>query len=636
MGVHARIRCFCSSAVSVEDPQETRSSEWCALPCGHIWHTKCVERWAKDQQQQKKTSGYPCPNRCPEERVSKKDPMTGQRRLVPFVKLYFDDDVQSDGFDSSQVVDVGSDEVSSGGLRMGIGAYGKRFLPRPPKELRKGKERALGGRDGAGGLADAEEDIAEEEEEDEDDGSASRSEQELTRLRRELREAISAARQVAGLREQVERLKETNTRLELDVTERNERITTLEEEAKELDAEIEQLEEGQPDLKGKLSKAQEEVEVLGATNAELEDVVNGLEETIEAKVKERDEARNDLHEAKIKAGETIRRLEDRVRSAGTAGEERIKALEREAEALNRTILDLRCEKDRLELTNKEDIKRCRATAAEKIKKADKAVEEATQAKKLAEDNAKAETGRADRIASGNASWKDKYNKLKSKYTKLKSRRAHTAISDDDDGDDDFAPVFPPPHSPVMSLQRLPSHRSALDSSPESALPFKMNINSTNLSHASGSATQSTAIFSPDDVDPNVAGRRKRSAAEVIDLCSDEDEDALAVAAEEEDEEQDDLFADPFASGSGTWSGFGAGGRLASHSPQPKRQKQRGASSVPMPTLSGSTGVGGGPWGPKKVELSKQRSDRHLPDFGAGASTKELGPKAKIKMGVRRG
>lgn len=233
-----------------------------------------------------------------------------------------------------------------------------------------------------------------------------------------------------------------------------------------------------------------------------------------------------------------------------------------------------------------------------------------------------------------------YNKLKSKYTKLKSRRAHTAISDDDDdGEDDAFAAAAPPHSPAKPLQRLSSHRTVLDSSPESALPFKMNINSANLAHASGSGTQSTAIFSEGegDLDASVSGKRKRRVAEIIDLCSDaEDEDAPVAAAEDEDEEQeeqDDLFADPFASGSGTWSGFGAGARFASHSPQPKRQ--RGASTVPMPTLSGST-AGGGPWGPKKVELSKQRSDRHLPDFGAGASVKELGPKAKIKMGARRG
>lgn len=256
---------------------------------------------------------------------------------MPFIKLWFDDDVQSDGFNSSQVVDVGSDEVSSGGLRMGIGAYGQRFLPRPPKELRRGRDTALGGRERAGVQAPDEGDIAEEDEEE--DGSTSRSEQELTRLRRELREAISAARQVAGLRGQIERLKEKNSSLELDVTAGNERITTLEEEARELEDEIEQLAEGQPNLKAELEEAKEELEVLGATNIELDDIVNELKETIKERTKERDEATNDLHEAKLKAGETIRRLEDRVRSAGTAGEERIQALEGEVEALNRTILE---------------------------------------------------------------------------------------------------------------------------------------------------------------------------------------------------------------------------------------------------------------------------------------------------------
>lgn len=268
--------------------------------------------------------------------MTKKDAM-GIRQLVPFIKLYFDDDVQSDGFDSSQVVDVGSDEVGSGGLRMGIGAYGQRFLPRPPKE-RKGKEKAVEGREGGGVQADAEYDDAEDIEEEED-GSTSRSEQELTRLRRELREAISAARQVAGLREQIERLKDANIRLEVDVTERNETITMLEEEVRELGDENEQLEQGQPDLKARLSEMQDEVEVLGATNAELEEMLTELEATIEETRKERDEAKNDLHEAKLKAREAIKRLEDRVRSAGTAGEERIKALEGEVEGLNRTILE---------------------------------------------------------------------------------------------------------------------------------------------------------------------------------------------------------------------------------------------------------------------------------------------------------
>lgn len=126
-------------------------------------------------------------------------------------------------------------------------------------------------------------------------------------------------------------------------------------------------------------------------------------------------------------------------------------------------------------------------------------------------------------------------------------------------------------------------------------------------------------------------RRKRQDSAVIVISSDEEEE------QSDEEEQDDLFAvDPFANGSGTWSGFGAKARLPSQSPVNKRR--RVASSVPMPTLAesvggSSTGVGVR-WGPKKVELTQQRSDKHLPNFASGG-VKELGPKCKVKMGAKR-
>lgn len=297
---------------------------------------KCVHRWLEEQ----KTNGVPepstCPNRCTPDRISKKDSVTGRRTAFNLVKLYFDDDVQSDTFDSSQIVDVGHEEPSSGGLRMGIGAYGQRFRPRPPKDKGKGKERARGEGDrGAAG----EEDEAEEIVEEEDGDAGPRSEQELTRLRRELREAMSAARQVGGLREQIERLKQTAQQLQNDVQARDETITALEDEAKDRDEEIEQLALGQPNPKEQLEQVRDRVEVLEATEVELNDIIAELEELVNERTKERDEARNDLHETKIKAKETIVRLEDRLKSAGTEGENRIKMLQQEVESLNRVILE---------------------------------------------------------------------------------------------------------------------------------------------------------------------------------------------------------------------------------------------------------------------------------------------------------
>lgn len=269
-------------------------------------------------------------------RVSKRDEVTGRRSPFNFVKLYFDDDVKSDSFDSSQIIDLGNDEPSSGGLRMGIAAYGQRFRPRPPKNGSRGRESAAVDDLPRGIDVEDEEEIVEEEEQD--DASA-RSEQELTRLRRELREATAAARQVGGLREQIERLKQTAHQLQSDINDRDETITSLEDEAKERDEEIEQLELGQPKLKDELEQARTRIEVLEATRVALEDVVAELEGSVEERAKERDEANNDLHETKIKAKEAISRLEDRLKSAGTEGEKKVKQMEQEVDQLNRVILE---------------------------------------------------------------------------------------------------------------------------------------------------------------------------------------------------------------------------------------------------------------------------------------------------------
>ena len=195
-----------------------------------------------------------------------------------------------------------------------------------------------------------------------------------------------------------------------------------------------------------------------------------------------------------------------------------------------------------------------------------------------------------------------------------------AISDDEAGDE--IPLPPTVvHSPDKSLRRLHSHRSALDGSPE-ALPFKLNINVGN--HSTLASTQSTSVHHSPVPSPI---KRKRPSSDCIVISSDEDQD---YGSEEENE---DLFAvDPFASGSGTWNGFSADARLPSESPASK--KRRGASTVPMPTLAeAQRSSAAGPWRPKKVELTQQPSDKHLPNFASGA--KELGPKSKIKMGTKR-
>lgn len=294
---------------------------------------KCVERWGREQRkaghaESASTSVIPCPNRCPPSTLSRKDPVSGTRRVVPFVRLYFQEDVQSDGIDSSQIVEVGG----SDGM-VGIGAYGRRFRPRPPKEG-KGKARAT--------EPDAaeEEDEVEEELDEEVEGAASRSlKQEITRLRREAREAISAAREVPGLREQVARLKATNALLEQEVEDRDEAITSLHAEASDRDSEIEELERGQPKVKKELKEAQEELEALKATKMTLESDVSDLQLELEERTSERDDAINDAHEAKIKAGERIQALQLKLESAGTAGEEKIKRMEKEADDLNQIILE---------------------------------------------------------------------------------------------------------------------------------------------------------------------------------------------------------------------------------------------------------------------------------------------------------
>lgn len=283
---------------------------------------------------------------------------------------------------------------------------------------------------------------------------------------------------------------------------------------------------------------------------------------------------------------------------------------------------------------------------------------------MAEENAKAAREEQLRVKNANASWQKKVSvsltrlltsrgvpgltarllpmqcdKLKQKVLKLEHRRGKVA-SDDEDGIDNEPLAPAPSRSPVKALRRHPT----IDSSPEAPLPFKMNVNHVNVppSHPTTGSGQSrsqstaSAVFSPGSVSSVAAGKRKRFDSQIIDLCSDDDEDQVEV--------EDDLFAavnDPaLASGSGNWSGFGSKGRLPSQSPSSSSKRQRGMPSVPMPTLSGAAmGREGsvGLWGPKKVELSKQRSDKHLPDFvgGGRGGVKELGPKSRVKMGAKR-
>jgi hypothetical protein len=182
--------------------------------------------------------------------------------------------------------------------------------------------------------------------------------------------------------------------------------------------------------------------------------------------------------------------------------------------------------------------------------------------------------------------------MKAKRDDLKRRK--TTISDDE-ADDDVANS----HSPAKPLRRAPPVGVCLSEDPRAALPFRINNNNASL-----------ALLSSGTKRPH----------HTIDLCSDE-----------EDEDQDDvIFFDENSGASGSGGRFGFGSRTSggrkSQSPSKASTVER---SMPMPTLASESG--NRIWGRQKVELTKQRSDRHLPNLSSG--TTDYGPKTKVK---RRG
>ncbi|KAK4056781.1 hypothetical protein OIO90_002030 [Microbotryomycetes sp. JL221] len=564
--VKAKLECFCNSTVSPQDPKGTTSSTWCTLLCGHIYHFSCMQEWARTSSNQRY---WECPYRCAPIHLSQKEGR--QRRPHPgYIRLWFKEDVKSDPFDSSQWSDPVREQAAQ--KQVSVGDYGARLFG-----LSSGNRRDTGrqaeGTANAGSNDDGELSEVDEVDQEADDAQITPRNRprndEVRRLRAELREAQMLVRESRRLKD---------------------RVT-------ELEAALEEVQTRNDDLLAQLEQA-DMSEDHQALEDRLETALGDLEglriELDDARAARR-EAETTMHEKQLKAAETIRTLEAKVKDAGEDGARKRKEMEQEIGELQNQLMRERAKIDKVELTARQKINKARDEAQDEKNKAYEALAAAVASSKVAEDEARNAREETVRIRAANASWTIKYDRLKVKYDKLKSRRQ--AISDDEDeGADEFNEPLSRkrPRPPVSPAQKHSTPPRALDLSPD-RFSFKVRASTSNAAAQASCTSQASNVISlvssDDDMDSHVPVVKIASSKKPL------------------------------------WR------TASSTSSKPARVSVENDLDM-LPTLRAASDLGGSLW--KKTQeraLTNHASDRHLPDFASGLSLG--GPKSKLKAGSKR-
>lgn len=277
----------------------------------------CITRWKKESKASEgsKSSGpLTCPNKChPVELYSnvqtadhKADGSMKKKKLRqphPFTRLFFHDELHSDGLDSSS--------------QQEITAFGEKAFGIPRDRKRPRIDDSPLGDDGP------EDTDSDENDCDEAEANAQTSD-EVQRLRRELREAQNTARQGAGARHEVEALRTRCEQLQKELDAAKDTIEGLNEGIDSLGHQMHER-----DFQSGLFDARNQIVALEKQVRTLQTAATGYEGTIAALTDERDALKSDLHERGIKQREAIQRLEDKLRQAGTNGEKTIAELKKE-------------------------------------------------------------------------------------------------------------------------------------------------------------------------------------------------------------------------------------------------------------------------------------------------------------------
>jgi hypothetical protein len=288
---------------------------------------QCIEKWKREESRAsgQRSSGVPCPNKCPSielystVRTSEKEggilKRKKQRQHHPYTKLYFHNDLQSDGLEPSSSVSDRHEITAFGEEAFGITRDRKRA---------RIDDSPLGD--------DTYEDI---DDGDDDESTEPSTEQmsEVQRLRRELREAQNTARQGAGARHQAEALRVRCEELEEQLRMANHTIESLGENIDELGIQMHER-----DVEAGLSAANERIAELEKEVASLETVTLEHEEAMARILAERNEAESTTHEEKLKLREALNKLEQKLLQAGTTGESTIAELKRELSDKDTVIL----------------------------------------------------------------------------------------------------------------------------------------------------------------------------------------------------------------------------------------------------------------------------------------------------------
>lgn len=179
----------------------------------------------------------------------------------------------------------------------------------------------------------ADEIIIDDEEEDAAAAEVDPSESEVQRLRRELREALNSVRASAPGRVEAARLRQEleSAKSELEI---------FKAVIEGLEADIAALNEtaGTAAADDTIQGLQNRIKVLDASLFTAEEEIEMLREQVADLERQREEQKTEAHEVEIRTDATIRRLENKLKQAGTAGEEKIKQLKQEVETKDRKIL----------------------------------------------------------------------------------------------------------------------------------------------------------------------------------------------------------------------------------------------------------------------------------------------------------
>ncbi|GAA5940196.1 uncharacterized protein JCM15063_001734 [Sporobolomyces koalae] len=603
-------KCFCYESQSAHDG----STELSLIEgCGHSFHTACIMQWWESQERLQTDQNVLVARTCP---TCKHALQTPRAQIETWSRIARDLDLISRKPDYARTTqdkaklnkvygltrmfdmkpiectDQGQLALSSDGMSQDTLAMVEHLHER--RLTRQSK------------LVLERDEMVQPEQEPDEGGNEHDNEDEVTRLRRELREAMMTVR---DQKNEIDRVQAHlyDVTGQLDQLEQNCNVLRHDNEA--LQEELARYDDGLlDDLQADNLALEEDNERLRTNQTNLEDRLDSCDKALKR-------SNHELHDVR-----------EALAKEGDSGREQIKRLEVKIEQFENNLLQARAVNDKLELEMSDLREKCRDKVNQCQTDSQKLVEKYKVIAKNHQEDLVKEREKVTCLRSGNKSWEAKYNKLQKNFKALQKQRGKQIYDSDEDDDQEIHPKS------VRSLETQETPRT------RSRQPLEVTSLANHINVAPSSTPPPTPTFkikthsSLEYLSPT--SKLARSfATEATNTDVEDDDDIVIVDDFDRGATLNSKITHRSRSGPSDLATCRSQGGAEAATGSTVESKYFAPRTYPasFPSLMGSNSI------PSKRSLDcanevvASRSDRHLPDFsGRKGVAVQIGPKTKIK------